>query len=114
MKLMIKTYLLCFYISVCVFYMHAQSSNLTSLYPNSRGWINKYEDLYVKGFIRLTEQVKIPSIQEKTVTLERTHLPDLYPSLIYAIHISDQYWTKKDKSKLLLFEYFEFPHIKLI
>ena len=98
--------------SVFVFLIQAQSSNLTSLYPNSRGWINKYEDLYVKGYIKLKENVRIPTIQEKTLALERVHLPDLYPTLLYATHISDQYWTKKDKSKLLLFEYFLHAYIQ--
>lgn len=95
-----------------VFYLQAQSSNLTSLYPHSRGWINKYEDLYVKGNIQILEQVQIPTIHEKTLGLERMHLPDLYPTLIYATHISDQFWTKKDKNKLVLFEYFLSTYIK--
>ncbi len=102
----IKGFIVTVFVGVFVVFIQAQSSNLTSLYPNSRGWINKYEDLYVKGYIKLKENVKIPTIHEKTLALDRTHLPDLYPTLLYASQISDQYWTKKDKSKLLLFEYF--------
>ena len=95
-----------------VFYLHAQSSNLTSLYPHSRGWINKYEDLYIHGNIEVLEHAQIPTMHEKTLGLERIHLPDLYPTLIYATHISDQFWTKKDKNKLVLFEYYLSTYIK--
>ena len=90
-------------ISLCVV---GQNNNLTSLYPNSRGWINKYEDLFIKGDITLQSNLKIPTITEKTLALERVYLPEAYPTLLFATRISDQHWTKKDKSKLLLLEYF--------
>ncbi len=96
----------CIVFSVFLFHSFGQNAALTSLYPNSRGWINKYEDLFIKGNISFTQYVKIPSLVEKTIALERVYLPESYPTLIYATRISDQYWTKKDKSKLLLFEYF--------
>lgn len=103
---MIRAYKLSFLLSLFVCFIQAQSSNLTSLYPNSRGWINKYADLYAKGYIQLKENLQIPTTNEKTLALERVLLPEAYPTLLYATQISDQHWTKKDKSKLLLFEYF--------
>lgn len=109
---MIKQFLFGGFLFFTVLFSNAQSSKLTSLYPNSRGWVNKYEDLYLKGFITLTEHVNIPTLHEKTIGLEKTHLPENYPTLIYATRISDQHWTKKDKGKLLLFEYLLNTYIK--
>ena len=56
--------------------------------------------------------MNIPTLHEKIVGLEKTHLPENYPTLIYATRISDQHWTKKDKGKLLLFEYLLHTYIR--
>jgi len=106
MKLKIKVTIVSVLLSVIGFFANAQGITMTSLYPNARGWINKYEDLYIKGIIQVADSVKIPSIHTKTLMLERTYLPESYPTLLYATHLSDIHWTKKDKAKLLLFECF--------
>jgi hypothetical protein len=106
MKLKIKVTIVSVLFTVIGFFANAQGTTMTSLYPNARGWINKYEDLYIKGLIKVTDSVKIPSTHAKTLMLERTYLPESYPTLLYATHISDIHWTKKDKTKLLLFECF--------
>ena len=106
MKLRIKVTIVCVLFTVIGFFANAQGTTMTCLYPNARGWINKYEDLYIKGLIKVTDSVKIPSTHAKTLMLERTYLPESYPTLLYATHISDIHWTKKDKTKLLLLECF--------
>ena len=106
MKLKIKVTIVSVLFTVIGFFANAQGTTMTSLYPNARGWINKYEDLYIKGIIKVIDSVKIPSTHAKTLMLERTYLPESYPTLLYATHISDIHWTKKDKTKLLLFECF--------
>lgn len=105
MKLKIKGTIVSVLGMVIGFLTNAQGIKMTSLYPNARGWINKYEDLYIHGKIKFSDNAKVPSIYAKTLELERTHLPESYPTLLYATQISDVHWTKKDKAKLLLFEY---------
>ncbi len=105
MKLKIKVTIVSVLCTVIGFFTNAQGTTMTSLYPSTRGWINKYEDLYIQGKIILADSLQVPSIYSKTLALERTHLPESFPTLLYATHISDIHWTKKDKTKLLVFEY---------
>ena len=87
MKLKIKVTIVCFLFTVIGFFANAQGTTMTSLYPNARGWINKYEDLYIKGIIQVADSVKMPSTHTKTLMLERTYLPESYPLPIFPTFI---------------------------
>jgi len=81
-----------------------QSENLL---PGSKGWINKYLDLVVKGKIAI--ELSLPeNIEPESfihAALGKTGINFGYPSsLLFGQNLDDSKWTIEEKLKLLLFE----------
>ncbi len=77
------------------------------LYPGSKGWVSKYNDLLQKGDIILSvdKPTGISNEHFAHIQLSQSGIVFGYPTeLLFADKLDDKLWTTEEKLKLLLFE----------